>query len=327
MTSSSRRIRRAHGRAGFTLLELLVAGVLASLVLGAITISLSQLGKARNLARDRVEAFQRASTAMDSVRADVVSALRSDDLFDCRVLITPGSSRGTGYDRSELLVFNASLRPIREIDYQGEGSEYETAYRVEDDELGSALWRRRDPVPDDVPDGGGVAQPVADGVVGLRIEASDGNGSWMEEWDSDFDGIPRMVRITVTATGTPVGSDGEPLTPEVTLRTVVALDRVVPPKSDEPKDEEGATTGDGTGTGTDGTGTGATGGAGAGSLGTGGGLGTVDGGVTGGNTQVPGRPGAGEGQGQGGTRPGGTPPRGNTPMPPSRGGGGRGGAR
>ena len=37
-------------------------------------------------------------------------------------------------------------------------------YRVEDDELGSALWRRRDAVPDEVPDGGGYAEPISDTV-------------------------------------------------------------------------------------------------------------------------------------------------------------------
>ncbi|MBL9140978.1 MAG: prepilin-type N-terminal cleavage/methylation domain-containing protein, partial [Phycisphaerae bacterium] len=215
---------RLHRNRAFTLIELIVAGVVATIVLAAVTFSLSQLGKARNVARDRVEAYQRAATALDALRTDVISSLRSDDLFDCRFLLTSANQRGSSHDRSELLVFNSSLRSIREIDYQGEGVEYETAYRVEDDDLGAALWRRRDPVPDDVPDGGGVAEPVADGVVSLLIEASDGQGSWQTEWDSDYDGIPKLVRISVTATGAPVGSEETGLTPDVTLRTVVALD-------------------------------------------------------------------------------------------------------
>ena len=51
MTSSRRRNR------GFTLVELIVAGTIAAMVLGAVTFSLSQLGRARNIARDRAEAF------------------------------------------------------------------------------------------------------------------------------------------------------------------------------------------------------------------------------------------------------------------------------
>ena len=82
------------------------------------------------------------------------------------------------------------MRATRPIDYQGEGNEFEAAYRIEDDDLGSALWRRRDPVPDDVPDGGGVAEPIADGIVAMTIEASEGDGGWTTDWDSDTDGMP-----------------------------------------------------------------------------------------------------------------------------------------
>jgi pyruvate/2-oxoglutarate dehydrogenase complex dihydrolipoamide acyltransferase (E2) component len=129
------------------------------------------------------------------------------------------------------------MRSIQPIEYQGEGREYETHYRIEDDELGAALWRRRDAVPDEVPDGGGMAEPIADGVVGLLVEASDGLGSWRPEWDSDIDGVPMLVRITVTAVGTPVGQDATRDTTEVTLRTMVAIDRVIEPKEDEPPPE------------------------------------------------------------------------------------------
>jgi type II secretion system protein J len=332
----------ARARRAFTLIELLIAGVLAAVVLAAVTFSLSQLGKARNLARDRVEAFQRAATALDAIRSDVATVVRSDDLFDCRFLLTTRSARSGGYDRSELLLFNSTLRPIRPIDYQGEGLEYEAAYRIEEDSLGAALWRRRQPVPDDVPDGGGVAEPLADGVVGLRIEASDGQGSWREEWDSDVDGLPKLVRVTVTATGAPVGQDAESLTPEVVLSTLVAVDRVVPPKPDAPKEDPNAPTTPGA---TDGTG-GAAGGAG-GRRPTGDGVvddpTVIGGGGPGGRPGGPGAPGGmpppgvGGGRGQGG--PGGGGPRGgagggrgagpggSAPMTPGGPRGGRGGAR
>jgi uncharacterized membrane protein YgcG len=236
-SSSDARRRRAHR--AFTLIELVIAGTVAALVLGAVTFSLSQIGRARLIATERTEAFQRAGTALETLRRDVAAVMRDEDLFLCRFLLAteePGVRNG-GNDRSDLLLFSESLRPIQPIEYQGEGREYETHYRIEDDELGSALWRRRDGVPDEVPDGGGMAEPVADGVVGLLVEASDGLGSWRTEWDSDVDGIPMLVRITVTAVGTPVGEDAMRDTTEVTLRTMVAIDRVVEPKPDEPPPE------------------------------------------------------------------------------------------
>jgi type II secretory pathway pseudopilin PulG len=227
-------------RRAFTLVELIVAGTIAAMVLTAVTFSLSQLGKARNIARDRAEAFQRATTALEAVRRDVSATMRAEDLFDARFLLatTEASSRNGGHERSDLLLFATSMRSMRTVEYQGEGREYESHFRIEDDELGSALWHRRDNVPDEVPDGGGLATPIADGVVGLLVEASSGDDSWRTDWDSDVDGIPKLVRISVTATGAAVGTDETTITPEVTLRTVVAIDRVVAPKAPATEEDQ-----------------------------------------------------------------------------------------
>jgi prepilin-type N-terminal cleavage/methylation domain-containing protein len=319
MTRSAERRQR-----GFTLVELVVAGTVAAMLLTAITFSLSQLGRARNIARDRAEAFQRAATALEAVRRDVVATIRSDDLFETRFLLEtkePGVRTG-GRRRSELLLFSTAMRPIREIEYQGEGREYEVHFRVEDDELGSALWNRRDNVPDAVPDGGGVALPVADGVVGIVVEASDGEAGWRDEWDSDVDGIPRVVRIEVTATGAEIGTEPQELTPEVTLRTVVAIDRVVAPREEpEPVQDPGTPPTDASGGAPAGGGGVPTGGAGPAPTGDdslGGGRGGGMGRDAGGGGM--GRGGGGGGSGRGGApRGGGGAPRGG----PRGGGGGR----
>jgi type II secretion system protein J len=328
-----KRSNKRHSQLGFTLIELVVAGTIAAMVLMAVTFALAQLSKTRNIARERVEAFQRASMSIEALRRDIAAMIRTDDLFDTRFLLTTreASSRTGGHERSDLLMFNISLRPLHPIEYQGEGREYETQYRVEDDELGSALWRRRDMAPDERPDGGGLAEPIADGVVGFLVEASDGDGGWRTEWDSDVDGVPKLVRITVTATGIPVGADSVSLTPDVDLRTVVAIDRLIAPKPDPEPEEDQPTTGTpaadsvaGAGGGAGGTGgavsAGAGGGGGAGTLtpvGGGGGMPTT--GPTGGRGQ-----GGGQGMGGGG-RGGPGLSGGGGGRPGGGGGGGRGG--
>ncbi|MBX3354726.1 MAG: prepilin-type N-terminal cleavage/methylation domain-containing protein [Phycisphaeraceae bacterium] len=220
---------------GFTIAELVVALVVAALVLTAISTSVSRIGRSRELVQIRLSAHQRAIDAVESLRRDLNSIIRSTDLFQTRLVITESvmNTRSGPVDRSEVILFATRLMPVRDIEYNGEGIEYETQYRVMDDSAGSALWRRRDPVPDDTPDGGGVVEPVADGVIGLYLEAYDGE-NWWPAWDSDEDGLPLAVRVTVTVAG--AAPDRDPnLPPEaiITLRTLVAIDRVP-----EPIDEE-----------------------------------------------------------------------------------------
>lgn len=218
------RRRRPH-RQGFTIVELILAGVIAAMVLGALTISMSQIVQAKSISRERLDAFVRADVALRNLRRDIVSTLRRDDLFYTRLVIEDDSVNTPlgQMERDSLLVFNHRLRASREIDYNGEGVEYETAYRIEDDEWGPVLWQRRDALPDQYPTAGGIVTPIAEGVVSLSLEAFDGE-QWIGDWDSDYDGIPHAVRVTVRASG---HLTNEPAldAPIATLRTIVPLER------------------------------------------------------------------------------------------------------
>ncbi len=163
------------------------------------------------------------------IRADVASVLRSDDLFDTRFKLydrdisTPLGEMG----RDELLLFNTRFRPIRSIDFNGEGSEYETQYRIEQNGDQMTLWQRRDAFPDRYPEAGGMLTPAVEGIISLDFEAYDGD-QWYGDWDSDVDGLPYAVRITIIASGArPEQSPYEAVTAQ--LRTIVAIDRVTPP--------------------------------------------------------------------------------------------------
>ncbi len=325
---------------GFTIIELVVAIMIAAIISGAVASSLSQLGRARNISRIRMTASRRASDALESIRRDVQSAVRSDDLFDTRLRLAPETVRSTvgEMDRDQLLLFNTRLRPIRTIDYSGEGDEYETQYRIEEDRDGPALWRRRDAVPDEFEDAGGIAEPIGDGVIGVRFEAFDGQ-SWIQEWDSDVDGLPISIRATVTASGARPGEDAlnDPRSLAV-MRTEIPIDRIIKPKLDEAtlaaqaaaeaaaQAAGGGAAGDaaagGSGAATGGSGGGATGG--GMSENGGGGRGGQGGGKGGNMNQGTGGGWNGGRGGQGGpsTGPGGIRPPGGGNLGGNRGGGG-----
>ncbi len=224
-------------RRGFTLLELLVAGLITAFVTSAVGLSLRQLVGTKGATKERLEAHLRADAALSAMRRDLASALRREDLFYTRLLITDGAAPSPlGYlERDEILVFNNCLRPTRHVDFIGEGTEFETQYRIEEDDLGPVLWRRRDPMPDEYLYAGGIAAPLVEGIVEVSVEAYDGD-RWYPDWDSDFDGLPLALRVTVMASGHRPGADVFD-SPLAALRTVIPIDRVAPPPQEPEEDE------------------------------------------------------------------------------------------
>lgn len=222
MAATSGRMQR---RRGFTLIEVMLAILIAAMVLGALWTGLGQLTNTRNLSRQRLHAFLKANAALDEIRRDVASVLRSEDLFWTLLRIRDSSvpSAWGRLDRDDLLVFSSRLQVSRGFGFAGEGSEYETQYRVEVDDGGAVLWQRRDQQADEYFDGGGVVTPLVEDIISLNVEAFDGE-QWWSEWDSDQYGLPRAVSISVAAAIT-----GHPAERPVILRTVVAIDRVLPP--------------------------------------------------------------------------------------------------
>ncbi len=238
-------MKRSPGHRGFTLVELLVAGLITTFIVGTISVSLGQVSNAKSSSRKQLESYLRADAALSAIRRDIATTLRRADLFWTRLMLIDGTvSSPLGHlDSDEILVFDMRLRPTRTVDYIGEGMEYETQYRIEEDDLGPVLWRRRDSVPDEYLLGGGMAVPLVAGIVSLKMEVYDGY-LWYEDWDSDFDGLPVAVRVTVIASGHRDGEDPFEA-PLATLRTVIALDRipvpgdlVVPEEQELAADEE-----------------------------------------------------------------------------------------
>ena len=234
MMNRSTRLHR-----GFTLVEVMVAGIITAFLLGSISMSLSQVTKAKLVANQRLAAHQRADAALEALRREIASVIRSDDLFWTRLLIEDDgfNSRLGRLDRDEILLFSTQFRPIHPVDFSGEGMEYESQFRIEDDQLGPVLWHRRDAVPDEYPRGGGTATPLVDGIISLNIEAYDGQ-QWFEQWDSDNEGLPTAIRVTVAASGHSPGNDAyDEQVPIAMLRTVIPIDRVLLPIDPDAEDE------------------------------------------------------------------------------------------
>ncbi|MGQ0628982.1 MAG: type II secretion system protein GspJ, partial [Phycisphaerales bacterium] len=217
-------------RSGFTLVELIVSSVIVALLAGATTLSISRSVKTRDASQARYDAFSHAAAAAELIARDIVTTERDESEAHVKLAITSGGAEGAERDTIQMLA--RASRRVRTDEQVPEGPVHEVQYRIENSEerpgTGTAggsravegsgtLWRRVDPLADEFLDAGGVAAPVVGRIKSLKIEATDGN-EWYDAWDSDLDGLPHAVRVTVVA------SAGEPER-SITARRTVALDR------------------------------------------------------------------------------------------------------
>jgi len=228
------RVRTSRRARAFTLVELIVALLVGVIVAGATTASLTQFTRAKARASAHREAFARAHGAASRIAEDARQVSREHDLVFTVVRIADG--REGEAERDSLLLWVRSMRPVRGRSDVPEGADAEVQYKVmpgTDPASPPALWRRADAPPDRNELAGGVAQLVVPGVIGLSIQAGDGS-DWFDTWDSDLDGYPHALRITVSA----VAGDGS--TTAVARRTV-ALDRTpLPPVTTDASSASGS---------------------------------------------------------------------------------------
>lgn len=212
-------------RRGFTLAELIVAGVIVALLAAATAGVISTLVRAQRSAGARREAFARADAVASRAALDLEQVIRDVELNQTRVLITDGGNSGSASD--ELMVKVKSSRPMRSPFDGPESGEYLVQYRVQPAANGVGLeaWRRINHSRAITEDGGGIASRLAEGIELVSFEANDGT-EWQPAWDADIDGMPYGVRVTVRAHA------GDGRTTAV-ARRVIAIDRVPIPKADE----------------------------------------------------------------------------------------------
>jgi type II secretion system protein J len=223
--------RRTHQPA-FTLIELVVAIVLVAGVAGATTFSLSQSMRALESARASREAMERAQTAVESIARQVERCVRDGDLYFARVLLTDRD--GPTGPSDELLVFINDERPTRPWSNTSEACDREVQFRLARE--ASTGYVATDASMRVEPDELGIVEPITRGVIAMTITAFDGN-RWSASWDSDRDGLPYAIEVSVIATDSKERK-------RVVARRTIAIDRAPLPYVKvraEPGEDDGGT--------------------------------------------------------------------------------------
>ena len=228
--------RRNYFADGFTLIEVLISAALMTIILVCAYLCLSACIQGRNLVEPRADIFQNARVAMGLLTADLRDAcpLSSDSAF-------LGMKRMIGEVEADNLDFathNYTPRRAREGDF------CEVSYYVEPDPQSGrySLWRRRNPTIAPDPLAGGSREEIAENVLGVRFEFTDGV-DWYDNWGEvegkakaensqkvqyNLEGLPEAVRITLMLDTNP-GSKADPQTgkrliePPLVFQTVAYL--------------------------------------------------------------------------------------------------------
>ena len=174
--------------AGFTLIEILIALAIASLIFTIIYGAYAASIDTMNYTRQKMETFSITRLTLSRMNDELTSSFLSDN-ESLRFL---GEEGKIGF----VSAFHERIfRDSKEYDL------VEIGYFTEPDEAGGEerflLWRREDRTPDDDVLAGGVKEKLLDDLTGIEFQYYDGE-EWRLVWDSEEEGrLPQAVKATL----------------------------------------------------------------------------------------------------------------------------------
>jgi len=205
----------------FTLVEVLAALTIGSLLVVAAVSATRALGGTRRMVDRQVQRQEAARAAIEVIVASLRN-VRRDPIRNQPIVV---GTRDQDGGRIDLQVISDSR-----CRHDGaESDQYELSFFLgkPTGRPWTALMCRKDHAFDDEPRDGGMVTVIAEPIVGREFSYL-ADGQWQEEWSSLSMTPPEAVRVTVIAMDMEEGfSSGRPET--TTLSTVVPIRVDVPP--------------------------------------------------------------------------------------------------
>ncbi|MFQ5459120.1 MAG: type II secretion system protein GspJ, partial [Myxococcota bacterium] len=205
---------RRPGGAGFTLIEVMVALVITSLVLGMVYSSFSAVMETRERVAASAHMNMTARLVLSRMAREIESAFivqRAEDAPpESRYTIFEGSQEeinGLAADRISFTSFAHTKRGMNADESDQSVISYACEVFLDDEgkEEQLALMRRewrRIPPPGETQIQEPVAIPIAEGIAGFRLRFMPDGGEWEEEWNAadvrTIDALPVAVEITLS---------------------------------------------------------------------------------------------------------------------------------
>ena len=188
-------MRRMARQRGFTLVEMLLA-VMVTTVIAVSTVVILRSSAGMRLRVNRQMAMQQdARTAIQTISTALRNAYRP--LGETPLLEGTDAQMGS-IPADRVRFFVVSPAPIRPGEPESDVRECEFFLNQPAPDRPPVLMQRLDPTRNEQPDGGGIVQCVAENIIGLDLAYFDGR-EWKSEWPEKSNRWPVAVRIDLVA--------------------------------------------------------------------------------------------------------------------------------
>ena len=186
-------IKSIYKRAGFTLLEVLIAIVLMGILLGTLYGSYFAVVRARDRSAEGMESRRELGATLDLIRREIASSLY--DTTDKRLHFVVEDRDNFGKPASTLEL--TTLEPPSSELVKSSGIStvrYELVQLKENDKQYILTRSEHDIFMDSTPP---IAYPQMERINSFLVECYDGS-NWVKSWNTSLNNArPKMVRITV----------------------------------------------------------------------------------------------------------------------------------
>ncbi len=195
---------------GFTLIEVLLAIFIGSIVLTVLYSSFFQIMKAKDVAESELDLYHEARVVFSKMTEDLESAYPRGEVFDNSQI--PASSFFSGKkdgDNSTVTFTSLSRRPASN---SMDSDQAEISYYLEPIPQSDLFYLIRAENPRIGTDSGGIIYPISESLVRFNLRyltENDSEESFADEFNSDRTGsLPKAVEVTLTMRS-PRGEDVE----------------------------------------------------------------------------------------------------------------------
>jgi general secretion pathway protein J len=185
-----------HKKAGFTLVEVLVASTLGTFIALVAVSALRAISSSARRVTSNIDASAEVRYATDLIAADLMNLYRDDNAENMKFV---GSFEEIQDGTTSILTLYTVERVNARAD-QPEGDVYEAEYFLlrDEDQGQSSLCRRLWPYPERDIEPGGVVIPIARNIEVFQVRFFDGQ-EWYEQWPEEMRYLPELVEVTVAA--------------------------------------------------------------------------------------------------------------------------------